>query len=320
MNTDPGIEILHVVSTLMQIDAEWCQWGQRGFTWWGCPLAQTVWAEPPKFRGDREVTRVHSRTAIIRNPKDTSKLGEILSALNGLATMSAYDWDPRSETIALHASVNAHADNVDWLKWLFANAVALQLAEAPRVAELLWRIVGGKLAASAHPRSGLRVVPDEMVRIIETAYLPNGGNGPPDLTRPFNFLEDECFAPSGWPYHRDDRLLVSPISMNNVHTEFAVLRIDGRERHPRVGHGALFTLVFPEEYDWLDPVRLNRLEIEEELAAHLLGGWTRSPEGRITFATFLPSFICFPAFFHALFVRSLNRAEWLGRRAKTIPR
>jgi hypothetical protein len=35
MNTDPGIEILHFVYQRMRIDVEWCQWGERGFTWWG---------------------------------------------------------------------------------------------------------------------------------------------------------------------------------------------------------------------------------------------------------------------------------------------
>jgi hypothetical protein len=240
--------------------------------------------------------------------------------MNAMATMSAYDWDPRSETIALHASVNAHADNVHWLKEFFVNAVALQAAEAPRTAVALWRVIGGRLAASAHPQSGFRVVPDDMIVVLETGYLPHGSSGPPDLTRAFDLLVEEYVAASGLPYVRDGNLLVSPISMNDFHTESAALRIDGRERHPRAGHGALFTLIFPKKYDWIDPVQLNRLEIEEELSAHLIGGWTRSPEGRITFATFLPSLICLPIFFDAIFMRSLNRAEWLWRRAMTIPR
>ncbi|MDW8253762.1 MAG: hypothetical protein RMM58_07790 [Chloroflexota bacterium] len=323
MNRDPGREILNYVYRRMRIDAEWCQWGERGFTWWGCHLGQTVWAEPPQYRIDREITRLHCRTPLLRNVEETPQLSKIINTLNAMATLSTIDWNPETRTIALHASVYAHTENVHWLQELFTNAVALQAAEAVRLSLALRITVGGEIASSEHPTSGRRETPDGMMLVNETAYLPAGGNIPPTVELGFDLLEREYLIPSNMPYSRTDRLLVAPVPVDEKYSQFAVLQIDAREAHPRSGYGACFRLMFAEKYDRLDPVRLNRQEITEETSAHLLGAWTRSPEGRITFVSFLPALICFPIFFDALFLRSLNRAEWLhkklGRRSKRSP-
>ncbi|MCS6800406.1 MAG: hypothetical protein NZ773_00465 [Dehalococcoidia bacterium] len=323
MNRDPGREILNYVYRRMRIDAEWCQWGERGFTWWGSLLSQTVWAEPPQYRIDREITRLHCRMPLLRNVKETPQLREMLDLANGTATLSALDWHAETGTIALHASVYAHTENVHWLQELFTNAVALQAAESSEIALVLLKVLGGELAVSAHPTSGIREIPDGMMSAIKTAYLPGGGDKPVDLTLGFDLIEREYLIPSLLPYSRSDGVVVAPIPLDDRQSTFVPLQIDGRDPHPRVGYGAWFILKFPQKYDRLDPIRLNRLEIEEQTSAHLLGGWARSPEGRITFVSFLPALICFPIFFDALFLRSLNRAEWLhkklGRRSKRSP-
>jgi hypothetical protein len=44
---DVGIRALKYAYQIMKIDREWTIARKPGFTWWGGPLAQHVWADRP---------------------------------------------------------------------------------------------------------------------------------------------------------------------------------------------------------------------------------------------------------------------------------
>ena len=163
-NTDAGAAadlapiLLDDVFTAMSIDAQWSQREARGFEWWACRLRQRVSAEPVRqSRGD-VITRFHAETDYIKDVPDQNQTYEVLAAVNGLADLSTFYFDPAERVIRSHTAMYFHPE-IRWMEQLLKTAAALQDADAHASAQQLSKILGGEPGISEHPTSGERPGP-----------------------------------------------------------------------------------------------------------------------------------------------------------------
>ncbi len=169
---DPGLELVDHLFSGMRIDEEWAVRHSRGFTWWAGPLAQHIWADPPVEDFGEQISRVHAQTEVLTNLKSNEATHSILMAMAGFATMSG----PllAGGKLRSAASVYVHEGTLKMWEHLFEIAALLQVASAHIEAETMAEATGAQVAASAHPKSGFRVVPDDMLDVITNQMRPYG--------------------------------------------------------------------------------------------------------------------------------------------------
>lgn len=310
-NTDAGAAtdlapiLLDHVFTAMSIDAQWGQREARGFEWWACRLRQRVWADPVRqSRGD-VITRFHAETDYIRDVPDQDQTYEVLAAVNGLADLSTFYFDPAERVIRSHTAMYFHPE-IRWMEQLLKTAAALQDADAHASAQQLSKILGGEPDISEHPTSGERPDQDEMLNIAASMQadmapsafteevfntvltmqprpwvLATGGGA--GLTAEFPFYDD---VPAAM------RVMMAPGSKQGNTT--ALLMASGTERNPRVGSGLLLRLCLPISIEAAAARRLandlNVAESREWTECHLLGSWC-TRDTALWFVGFVPSLV-----------------------------
>lgn len=321
---DPGLEVLQFVYTSMQIDEAWSVREPRRFTWWGHRLAQRIWAEPPRASEGFEVSRVHAETDLLRRVSGRPGLLDQLAALNRFASLSALVWDPQRSRLMLRCSVYVHAQTLPWVRELFAAAVAIQAADAHiKVAELP-RLLGGEPDTSAHPTSGWRSQPDDMLNVIASMFAPQG-RGPSPFTEA-DFKAALRLEPRPWVLATGNGAALAaefpfwgdvPAVAGGGGT--ALLTATAKERHPQLGSGALLLLSVPSPPDPapVDPGDAARLANDLNLAepeawtrAHFLGAWAVGPGRGLTYVTFLPAVVYRRGLLEAMIVSTALRTRW----------
>jgi len=322
---DPGLDAVEHVYAQMQIDDEWSVFEPRGFTWWGHHLAQRVWAERPRDSFGMDVVRVHAETRLVRDVQPGDETWKLLNFLNHDASLSSLVFDAARGTIVFECSVFVHEQNVEWLKWLFMHAVAIQAAEAGGRAALLARELEGEIDVSEHPSSGQRPEPDDMLNVIRDVYYPNSQAPPPLTQREFQAALDigprsDVLANAGdggltaeFPFLGDVPAIGMALGYRSADAapESALLMMS-IERYPRLGYGVLARLVLPNGACDRDQAeaRLNLAETTNWTACHLLGGWCLSNLG-LTFVTFVPTAACWPGVPVFLFQTMGSRVRWV---------
>jgi hypothetical protein len=173
--TDLGLDVVRFVHQMLRIDPEWSVWSDRGFTWWAGPLAQHVWAEPCFEDDGFTLARIRVHTDLIDGFTDTDAHLLKLMEISSLATLSGVVHTPGTPSrIQLASSVYVHAETAEWLRRVLGWVAAIQNAEAFAFAPNLAKFTGGSLAVSQHPSSGQRLVPDEMLNIIDAKVKREG--------------------------------------------------------------------------------------------------------------------------------------------------
>ena len=176
---DLGERIVNDVYAVMNVDAEWTSRQPRGFTWWGHRLAQRVWTELGYDSLGYQVFRIHVESDILRGVPGSEGMLARLSALNTMAALSAYQWNPTSQRVSLACSVIAHAETAPWLTHLLVSTAGLQAAEASIAADHLPELLGGEVDATEHPVSGPRHDPDDWLNVIRDTFAPAGQQSSP---------------------------------------------------------------------------------------------------------------------------------------------
>jgi hypothetical protein len=240
--------------------------------------------------------------------------------------------DARSGTVCLRSGATVHAGNESWLRLLFADAVALQAADARDQAGPAARLTGLPRATSAHPRSGRRPAPDEILDIV--AYgraLAGGPEGAP-------WAGSEEFAAvaarlrrSGVVASGDGSGLCAEFGFGPnpgavPHGDSALLRLTPG-RHPRHGSGLRLRLALPVYEDerrlGLLPLELNAREGRARDGGHFLGSWCTAPDPDarfVTFAAFVPAIAHLPGLVQHLALSAAARVRWAdGRSADPDP-
>ena len=293
---DLGLHVLRKIHDALEVPGEWTLEAHRNFTWWPHRLAQHVWAEPPRMSNEIEVARLHVSTDLLRKVPDTESTVDRLSALNRFATLSALVWERESGEIVLHAAAYAHARNVAWLLPLLDAAVVLQAAEAHTQAEELAAQFGAEPAESAHPSSGRRRDPDDLLDAVGNLYGRVGSDPSPFTEADFEATVQ--MEPRPWTEAHRDGLgfsaqlsLPGPGGAGQAETH-AILHASADTQHPRLGSGMTLRLTLPHVPGMSaaeEAAYLNLAEFREWTNSHLFGAWCKSGEDSLSFVQFIPA-------------------------------
>jgi hypothetical protein len=205
----------------------------------------------------------------------------------------------------MHSSVSVTPDNWLLARSIALHAMALQMADAYAEAVELAAAFGGRVAASAHPRNGLRERPDEMVEIVEV--YQQRGEGPSPFTTD-EIAELVHLEPRPWVMAANEpqRLLADLSFATDLP---ARLELDASERHPSLGSGLLMRLILPVEPDDAIAQKLNANECLEP-DAHQLGAWCIDRERALTFTGFVPAAAHTPGLSRALAYHLSAKNDW----------
>lgn len=344
-NIDVGPQVLRDIYQAMSIDPEWSVWSDRQFTWWGWKFSQTIRASQPYKSANHTVTNIVAVTDFLSNVPDTSHTHSVITALNGLASMSAVLWDPIQRKVRLGCSAIFHAGNAPWLTKVFYTAAAIQAAEATTRAETFAKLLQCTPDWSAHPVNGFRETPDDLMRIHEFLFSQHSdrslykeedlqeavealreygvtsfGSGS-ELSAEFVFFGDRTVAElilenpqATYKYS----LGSSELKADRYGPETALLRVNCDIEHPLVGKGVLLLLRLPVNGEIYDPStylfvhELNYCSVySSELLSHLLGGWSIDPVLKcVTCVSFLPSNIAYPGMIKIMCLNEGLKTSW----------
>lgn len=305
MSDDKYAGTLNFLIDRLQIEDRWFEGRGRGFAWWAGPLAQHV-----RFGSRRDlhgipVTTLYVSTDLLAEVPLENATWERLASVNRLATLSAYVADVASRRISLHASVTLTDDNWPMARALALHAAALQVADAHAEAAELADAFGAQIARTAHPSSGPRTDPDEMLGVVEV-YQQRGQEPPPiDALEIAQLVHLE---PRPWllATNEPNRLVAD---LDFAAGQPSRLELDTSVLHPALGSGLQVRLVIPVEPDAALAQKLNANETGEP-DAHQLGAWCVDPERGLAFVGFVPSAACMPELTRALVYHAAGRNEW----------
>lgn len=298
-------EVLRFLTARMQIEAEWAVQEQTSFTWWAHTLAQRVWVTPPRELQGVDLTTLHIETDLLSGVPMSPGTWTRLASVNRYATLSAYVADQASGAIRLHASVSLTPDNYLLARSIALHAMALQMADAYAEAPELAEAFSGQVAASPHPRQGLRETPDEMVNILDI-YQQRGEGASPfndDEIAQLVHLEPRPWTMAANEPHRLDADLEFATGMP------ARLQLDASEKHPSLGSGLQLRLVLPLEPDEMIAQKLNANECLEP-DAHQLGAWCVDEDHGLLFTGFVPAAAYSPGLARALVYHLSAKNDW----------
>ncbi len=333
---DAGARIVRGIFRAMQVDATWGVQTHRGFTWWAYRLAQRVWADAVVQSDDLRVCLVHLETDLLRGSLDDPAIHEFLARWMPQATTSGLYWDARESLFRLASAAVVHDENEPWMQPLLAWAAPLQVNEAESLAHA-GEHLQGRLATSAHPTSGRRPTPDDMLNLAQATMIPLGQH-PSRWAVPQELLTVQAFL--------EQTSLLATGSAQGISAEFAfgprpgaailggtsaLLRVLPDEQHPWLGRGLLLRLSLPVyaggRQPLMLPLRLNSLERTELHCGYQLGSWGlvthedqlfghRGTE-LLAYTSFLPSALYQPGLLLAFVISLGARARWADRVFRT---
>ena len=162
---DLGVSIVGRLTGAWMVDAKWSSPIDGGFRWWAHRLEQRVTVdERSVIVEDRDVTEVIMRaeTTVLVNVPDQGAAVRLLAEVNQRSGTFALCYEPRRHAVVAVST----ATSIGWYEptyhW-FSHAAMLQLCQAEAWADALAAELGAETAVSAHPESGPRPEPDEML-------------------------------------------------------------------------------------------------------------------------------------------------------------
>lgn len=211
-------------------------------------------------------TRSFARDVVL-----SDRLEEAIAALNMGAAMNALVLDREARRTFLSCHMVVHREILGWAVPLFMGAAAMQAAEAHAKAGPLSSLLGCEPDESAHPVSGPREEPDEMLSVMETLFAPAGQ------------------GPSRFPS--------------------ALFTASPEEAYPRYGIGCLMLLRLPlSSLDGPAVNDLNRAEAEGA-PSYGFGAWCVQ-DGTPVYALFLPNALYRPGLMKAMTMGAFGRCMW----------
>ena len=326
--TDVGLEAIEFLYALLQIDDEWSVREERGFTWWAGDFAQRVWAEPCVVDHGIVVSRVAAETRLVTNARNDAGLKDrFVLAQTARPSLTARIWDGNG-TIRLLATTRVFDGAVEHCSRLLSLAIIMQITDAQYAGPNIADMTGGQAAISAHPYSGRRPSPDEMLTFVEKIVIPTGAASLPwpadDFARARESLDTlGCLAGTSsktsltaeFPFYRDARSVV----MSPKAVEASRLEISTAATHPVFGHGLSARLSLPlTNARTSQALEFNLLEFETHPLGVLLGGWGLSRAGapqssRLTFSAFYPNITAKPGLIVHIATMMALRAQWAAQ-------
>jgi hypothetical protein len=313
---DIGLRVLDHAYKQMKVDREWSANIERGFVWWGHRLAQWVWAEPCFDDDGIIIARLHARTDVLTGFAPTPEQLRALIPFLRMASLSGLVRDAEDEgRLQLACSMYVHDQTFDWVKRAFSLAVAMQAAEAELLADALAGALGARVAASAHPHSGARPEPDDMLNVLQAVVIPEGA-GPSQFPGRHFLTALETMEQGGFLASGEEDALTMEFPFGD---RTSLCQLTTKDRHPWLGAGLLRRLSLPlgpdEEAARVEQaLTLNEWELGELTRTHFLGSWCPDTHG-LTHVTFFPNSWSGPCPGYAVMaaLNSLQRARWAAR-------
>lgn len=318
---DPGLRLVHDVFEQLQIDSEWSLWEGRGFTWWPHQRAQRVWADDSVKDDGLTVSLVHAEAEMFVGAERSKVAPRGLDALLGVASrdLSVSGFVRRGDRVALHASAFVHEENQQWMSRTFQMSALIQVVNAARGPGAIAETLGLVPAASAHPTSGDRPDPDEMLDALDDLPASDtkwgteneysavvealGGHGLLASGGGLGLTVEFPFGSRGGPAVAGGESNLLSVSSEPNGSLGEGLRMNLRlRRWPTDGDLQLF------------PPELNRLESEGGSRAHLIGSWAidLDPDSVPFFTCWLPTVVERPGLLMNLVLAMGVRSNWVA--------
>lgn len=317
---DPGMAAVRWVYDAMRIDAAWSVWEERGFTWWAHGHAQHVWSEPGVDDEGVLVFRLHARTDVLCDVDVTPEVLREVSWLNEYSAPSGLLADRKQGTLGYAASMWVHEETLDWVSKLFQWVAAIQVAMVESQSPVFIDAAGGRLATSAHPTSGIRETPDEMLDVISKIVLPLGREpsrwAGHEMAQHVQFVQQSPDADSYLAEGKPDGTAMREVFKLRDETDMQ-LTADTSEPHP-LGNGMLVWLSLPKRDFDEDPTWANDMnwrELESFTRSHFLGSWVILKHDKTAaFITFYPNALkLMDGDLQSLLTSASVRARWTNQ-------
>jgi hypothetical protein len=312
---DLGITSINQVFKLWQVDDQWSVSESRGFAWWAGSFRQRISVDAGQTDQGVTVYRLSAETDLFRGvDQHAVGIAERLSVLNRFSSSSAITLDEGAGRISLCSSVVLHEQNAEWIVPHFATLAILQPIDAQLRGPAYAPLIGGALGVSAHPRSGPRTSPDQMLDLLAEVYEPTGKASS-------RWLEGDEFEQTAATLRSYGAFVSNDRSGLTADVEFgsdsALLTATTEEAHPQLGHGVLLRLNLPVTLPAAAAGRLalefNATEGSTFTGSHFLGAWC-SAEARgghvPVFVSFIPNVAYRRGLLASLILSLMAKARW----------
>lgn len=315
---DPGLDAIAFAKQSLQVDSEWTDEHERGFTWWGGALALSMWADPVRAIDGTNVARVHVRQDVLRDVAPVARHASLLGALStGLALAAPLVDGDEPARLRLGMALDVFPGGAEWLIPHAAFAAALAASQAHAMAERLAEVMQATIDRTSHPRSGARARGDEMLFLLEHLVRPRGEEPSPWSLADAAAALDAALGPLGVQARRDGASTWA--SLPGARGE-AVIVVTPAATRVGFGSGALVRAVSPaatRSASIQEALALTRTEFESATPAPLLGGWY--PDGaRLAHEVFLPSSCHDEGVLEGVILGAAMRLRWLDMRGPRV--
>jgi hypothetical protein len=303
------------------IDELWTIRGDREFSWIGHRLKQTVRGSK-SFQDDGITLSRLSATCVVVEGVSAPQADvlRLLSRMNRHAIGSAYTYWPATRSISTDAVAYVHEQTLEWRSSQFGSFTITQLCLAESEADWLAEKTGGTVAVREHPTSGRRIVSDDMLNVLEDAFVADGWR--PSLFA--NQFEMETIADIT---RHSPRVASMGGSAGGVALEVSfggdtsLTRIHTEEPHRRLGNGLTVRLnlpisVTPDDADRI-AASLNAQEAAGSATTTHYGAWcwdTWPATGLcLAYQAFIPNALYRPGIAQDVAYSFIKRAQWADR-------
>jgi hypothetical protein len=314
---DPGPGYVAELRDALMVDPEWRVESDRAFTWWPHRVAQRISAGEPLEDDGVRGCRVHVETDVLEVEEPSAHLDGLLAELMRHPPMSGFRYDAARRKARLWSSLFVHEALAAFFLPRLAVAALLQATYAELGKEALTKLTGLPPAESAHPTSGARTAPDDLLHLARERVLP-AGEGSSRWSDAGELLR----AAEGLAA-RGAKSVAAPLGLNARFPFVAgaaeplapgassLLQVRHGEPHPELGYGVFLRLFLPGPPTLSKGVplptlalRLNDLERRDpSFTGASLGSWcleqsepetelpVQAAPARLCHVTFLPNYV-----------------------------
>jgi hypothetical protein len=316
---DAGLRALEIICRKAMIDEQWMERTIRSFSWIGYRLSQSFDAAPPIDDGGIHISRVGARVPVIVNvssPVET--VDSVLADLNRYAVGSAYVYNAEEQNVASVLTSFDHTETVQWRSDQITCFAVCQIGQAETEADYLAGVLKGAVAGRAHPMSGRREKPDEVITFVDSVF----GSAGNELSRFAKAAEFQAIAEiakrgNAATWGGDEAGISIEVPFDQ---QTSLIRLDPRFRHRRVGNGLSFAVHLPLKLDRQKCAELAALLNREEACGNpgvpQFGAWclhTALDRLTLAFTGFVPNSLYRPGIAQDVFYSAINRARWANQ-------
>ena len=293
---DPGLNLLTMLRTILELDPERVREAERGFLWWPSAYPMRFTARPLRDEGN---TVVSAETRLLGGVAGTGAEFARIAMRNARDPgLSSLRYDAESKELSLHTSVIVWPGDTMLVARRLAHAAILQAGDALRAADgLAVEFPGSHLLIPDDPLARLEPIPQVEVWQDYVAAGPERAEGVAEQVAALAALRPAPWANvSRAPHGLDAEIACAPPHLQSAPGQGkALLRISATQSHPRMGAGLVVVLVLPPECEPdLDrapatAALLNEAEAREWTGADAQGAWCVHPMAGLSHAAFVPA-------------------------------